>query len=337
MIGEQRDAGLGLETCLDDAFAGQSVRLLDHERFKTNVHRLRVDIDGSERSLVVKWSDSVVARRCALVAQRWLPAAGLEDHGPPLLAVAAERTGEGTWHVYEDLPGHPLSTEPPVRGEVEAAICAIARLHTAFAGHALVPEFRLFGGDRGIHFYSANLRDAVVALQSLHVERSDADTTAARDALLQRMSDLKKQEPERAQALAASAGPETLLHGDLWPSNVIIVPDGDTVRVRLIDWDEAAAGPIGFDLSTFLLRFDSSHRRWILDTYRQAVDRLGGRELPPEQELNVIFETAAYARLLSLLVWSVAAAAEGESDWLPARLVEMAEWLDAVSPVLPAR
>jgi Ser/Thr protein kinase RdoA (MazF antagonist) len=327
----------GLQACLRETFAGRPVRLVGRQRLKANVHRLQLDVDGDERSVVVKWSDPVVARRCGLVARRWLPAVGLEDHGPPLLAVAAEPTGERTWHVYEDLPGHPLSTERLVRGEVEAAVCAIARVHTVFAEHPLLPEFRLWGGDRGIHFYAANVRDAVVALHSLDLGRSDADATAARDALLQRMNDLKKQEPERAQAVAASAGPETLLHGDLWPSNVIIVPNGDTLRVRLIDLDEAAAGPIGFDLSTFLLRFNSSHRRWILDTYRQAVDRLAGWELPPEQDLNVIFETAAYARLLSLLVWNVAAAADGESDWLPARLVEMAEWLDAVSPVLPAR
>ncbi len=127
------------------------------------------------------------------------------------------------------------------------------------------------------------------------------------------------------------------MHGDLWPTNVLIAPNAGTTRVRLIDWDEAAAGPIGFDLSTFLLRFDSSHRRWILETYRRTVERLAGWELPPERDLTPMFETAAYARLASLLVWSVAAAAEGESDWLPERLAGLVEWFDAVSPVLPPR
>jgi thiamine kinase-like enzyme len=106
--------------------------------------------------------------------------------------------------------------------------------------------------------------------------------------------------------------------------------------VRLIDWDEAAAGPIGFDLSTFLGRFDPSHRLWILDAYRQAVDRLAGWSLPGERELNLIFETAAYARLASLLVWSVGDS-NGTSDWLIERLGEIVEWLDEVSPVLPPR
>src|SRR6185437_40182 len=231
--------------------------------------------------------------------------------------------GEGAWHVYEDLRGRPLSTERPVEGEVEAAIQAIARVHTAFAGHSLLPEFRLWGGDRGIHFYSANVRDAVVALSSLDRKRLGTDGWAARNALLQRMGDLKNEEAERAQVLAALGGSETLVHGDLWPTNVIALEDEGAVRVRLIDWDEAAAGPIGFDLSTLLIRFHSSHRRWILDIYRRAVDRFAGWELPDESELNLIFETAAYARLASLLVWSVAAAGEGESGWLRERLAEM--------------
>jgi len=53
--------------------------------------------------------------------------------------------------------------------------------------------------------------------------------------------------------------------------------------------------------------------------------------------LNLIFSTAAYARLASLLVWSVAAAADGEADWLGQRLADLVEWFDEVEPVLPAR
>jgi Phosphotransferase enzyme family len=327
---------LELQACVRESFAGRSARLIGHEQLKKHVHRLRVEVDGGERSLVAKWSDPVITRRCWLVARRWLPAVGLEDRGPPLLAVAAARSGEGAWHVYDDLGGRSVATDRPVECDVEAAIDAIARVHAALAEHRLLPEVRLWGGDRGVPFYSANLRDAVRALASLDIDRRDAEAIATRDALLERLSDLQHEECERAQVLAASGGPETLLHGDLWPSNAVVVPDGEPVRVRLIDWDEAAAGPIGFDLSTFLGRFDPSHRRWIVDAYRQAVERLAGWSLPGERELNLIFETAAYARLASLLVWSVAAC-DGTSDWLIGRLAEIVGWLDEVSPVLPSR
>ena len=189
--------GIGLETFVRESFAGRSARLIGHEQLKIHVHRLRVEVDGEERALVAKWSDPVVARRCLLVARRWLPAVDLEDHGPPLLAVAAAPTGEGAWHIYDDLCGQSVSTDRPVDGEVEAAIDTIARVHTALAEHRLLPEFRLWGGDRGIQFYSANLRDAVGALGSLDLDRQGAEGIAVRDALLERMSGLRDEEPER--------------------------------------------------------------------------------------------------------------------------------------------
>jgi Ser/Thr protein kinase RdoA (MazF antagonist) len=309
-----------LQTCLHQAFAGRPVRLGGQEQLKANVHRLHVEVDGAERSLVVKRSDPVVARRNWQVARRWLPAVGLEGVGPPLLAVAAEATGERTWHVYEDLGGRPLSGERPAKPEVEAAIDAIARVHTSFAGHPLLRECRLWGGDRSIHFYSGNLRDADIALRSLDVDRQ------ARDTLLKRIGELSD-----GDAYAAS-GPETLLHGDLWPTNMVVTNQ----RVRLIDWDQAAVGPIWFDVSTFLLRFPPEHRAWILDGYRQAVSRLAGWRLPSADDLNPILATPAYARLASLLVWSIAAAAD-EPGWLLERLTEMCGWLDGVEPVIPSR
>ena len=338
VTGPQPDLALDgpeMQTCLRGALAARSIRLARRERLKANVHRLHLVADGSERSVVVKRSDAVVARRSWLVARRWLPAVGLEELGPPLLALAAEAGGEGAWQVFEDLPGRPLSSDPLVEADVQGAIDAIARVHTAFAGHRLLRECRFFGGDRGIHFYSANLRDAVVALHSLDLDGRGAQAIAARDALLERLDELRGEEPERARILADVGGPETLVHGDLWPTNAIVASNGSGSRVRLIDWDEAAAGPIWFDLSTFLLRFEPPRRGWILEAYGSAVERLAGWRVPPARELNVIMETAAYSRLTSLLVWSVAAADDGKADWLVERLVAMLDWLDEVAPVLP--
>ena len=324
-----------LRSCLLEALGGESIRVLSQESLKTDVHRVRVDVDGRERSLVVKRSDSAAARRNWLVSRRWLPAAGLVELGPPVLALHAESGGEATWLVCEDAGGHTLSTDPVTAGDVEAAIDALARIHTAFADHPLLAECRLWGGDRGIHFYSTNLRDAVIALRSLDLDGCGAEALHSREALLTRLHELQGQEADRAHAITAVGAPETLLHGDLWPSNAIVVENGAGVGVRLVDWDEAAAGPAWFDMSTLLLRFDPSQRRWVLNLYEKAVDRIAGWRSPPEPELNLAMETAAYSRLASLLVWSVAAAGESRPEWLFERLAAMPEWLDAVEPVLP--
>jgi hypothetical protein len=336
LLAKERPAAQ-LERCLQELLGSEAVQVVSQDRLKDDVVRLRVDAEGVERSLVVKWSDPVIAYRAALVSRRWLPEAGLEDLRVPLLAVAAEPAGEGAWLVYDDVPGAPLATREPVARQLVSVIEAIARLHTAFAGHRLLPECRLWGGDRGIHFYSTNVRDAIAALRSLDLDALGADAVPARDALLHRMDGLRRQESERAQVLAAAGGPETLVHGDLWPTNTIVVSQRDSVRVCLVDWDEAAVGPAWYDVSTFLLRFDPADRAWILDSYRRAVDRLAAWDLPAKEDLNSIFETTAYARLASLLVWSVAAADRDGPDALLERLIELVGWIDAVAPVLPAR
>ena len=219
-----------------EVLGSRSVRLVDRERLKIDVHRLRVAGDGAERSVVVKWSDPVVARRCRLVAWQWLPAAGLEDLGPPLLGVAADPSGEGAWHIYEDLPAgrcrRTRRSKPRCRRRSKRSRASIPHSRNT-ASH----ECRLWGGDRGIRFYSANVRDAAVALRSWTCEMR---AITARDELLRRWPDLKAEQSERAQALAAPGGPETLVHGDLWPTNVLSCRRG-TRPARLIDWDEAAA------------------------------------------------------------------------------------------------
>lgn len=315
-----QDVDGALRAGIEQALGG---RALDGIRLKENVHRLRVEVAGTARSVIAKRSDPLVARRNVLVARRWLPAAGLSGVAPPLLAVWAEPDGEATWQVYEDVPGRPLATQPPVDDEIEAAVDALARVHTSFAAHPLLPECRVAGGDRGMHFFSVNVEDAITAVEGVAIDRD------IRDGLLGRLHDLQAQSPEREKALAV-AGTDTLLHGDLWPSNVVVTADG----VRLIDWDEAGVGPYGYDVSTLLLRFVPAHRRAILDAYGSAVKRLAGWELPPSRALRLIFETAAQARLASLLVWSVAAASEGE-DWLVERLASIVEWLDEITPVIP--
>src|SRR5207244_7091319 len=125
------------------------------------------------------------------------------------------------WHVYEDLGDWVLDGNAPDRERVRAAVELIAQIHTRFAGNLLLPECRLYGGDLGIDFFTASVRDAIHSLNSLCPSAIEItpEHAALRERLVTRLRCLLAEEPKRAQALRELGGPETLLHGDLWTTN----------------------------------------------------------------------------------------------------------------------
>jgi hypothetical protein len=304
---------------------------------KTNVrvYRLRFAGAGKIRSLVAKRLQPGIAQRNELVATRWLPAVGLAECGPRLLGVAAERGGQCVWHVYEDLGDWALDADDPDPVYVEAAVRLIASVHTRFSEHALLAECRLHGGDLGIGFFTSNVRDAIRGLQSLGTTRLELtpEQQALCQRLLERLHHLLEELPERTEALAEMGGPETLLHGDLWTTNIFVRPTPDGLEARLIDWDHAAVGPASYDISTFLFRFPREHRQWILESYRQAVSQEGW-QLPGDEDLNRLFETAELARYANHVIWPTIALAKGCADWAFDQLAEVERWFVNLEPVL---
>ncbi len=305
-----------LRTALGELLGGRAApgRLIDQHRLKSRVYRLRFAIRDRDRALVVKRLDPALAQRNQLVARRWLPAVGLGHSGPPLLGIAGERSGQCVWHVYDDLGDWALDTSDPDLDRVAVVVTLIAQIHGRFAEHPLLPECRLYGGDLGIHFYASNVRDAIRGLESL---RPPADEL-----------------PHRAQALAELGGPETLLHGDLWTTNTFVMPTAHGLQARLIDWDHAAVGPASYDLSTFLLRFPTHHRLWIVDLYRESTGRLGW-QVPAPRDLNLLFETAEYARFANRIIWPAIALWNDQAAWGFDALAEVERWFEALEPVLP--
>ncbi len=305
------------------------------ERLKKRVFRLRVEAGGQAQSYVVKQMDAATARRNELVMRRWLPAMGLRDACPGLLGVAAELHGRCVWHVYEDLGDWRLDGADPDRRRVGAAVELIARLHVRSAGHPLLAECRREGGDLGAHYFISNVGDAVRGLEALRppaVELS-GDHRDLRDRLLARLHALLDAAPQRARALEEFGGPETLVHGDLWTTNAFVPTATGALEARLIDWDRAAVGPFSYDLSTFLYRFPSHERSWILDRYELAV-RPAGWRLPASRELNVLFDTAERARYANCVIWATLDTREaGERGF--EELAEVDRWFEALEPVLP--
>lgn len=319
---------------------GPGARILGSDRFKSRVRRLRAETsDFRRRSVVVKQLDPVAARRNRRVAERWLPAVGLESLGPGLLACAADPKGERFWQIYQDWGNAGLDGDPNDRRRVRAAVRAVANLHLRFANHPVLGECRLAGGDLGRAFYGGNARDAlraVEALASTGVVLPER-TLAACERLKAHLQGMLDEESERAQALEELGGPETLVHGDLWLTNVFVLPADDRLRVRLIDWDHVGVARFPYDLSTLLIRFPVSQRSHALACYEEFLAAHGWL-LPATDALNGLFDTAERSRIASHVVWPALALLRNDAalrDWALDALDEVCGWFEELAPVLP--
>jgi len=312
----------------DAVGAGERLHL---ERLKPAVYRLRV-LEGPGRALILKRHPPAVAQTDRLVVERWLPALDLGDGCPQLLAAAAEPEGCWVWHVYEDLGDGNLAGER-LPWRLDAAVDFMAHLHVRAARHALIPEARWRARDHGVHFFTANLRDAVAALEALATPPRDVplEFAGARERLLQCLYALRDDAPRRVLLMEEAAGPDTLLHGDLWPKNVFVSMTPTGPRARLIDWDHVGVGPASYDVSTFLYQSAPDERPAVLRRYREAVERTGWR-LPDDATLNVLFHTMECARYAHCVVWAAMALLHDGAEWGIGELMDFEHWFRALRP-----
>ena len=81
-------------------------RLIEEQTLQpgaSRVFRLRFEIHGQTRQLIVKRLKPEIGRRSEFVEKRWLPAVGMSDNGPALLGSIVEPGGNCVWHAYDDL------------------------------------------------------------------------------------------------------------------------------------------------------------------------------------------------------------------------------------------
>jgi thiamine kinase-like enzyme len=299
------------------------------------LYRVRMGTDRHASSIIIKQHGLDAARRNRRVAERWLPALGLQEAGPALLGSVADAAAERIWLIYEDVPGRSLESTRSADGDALAAVELIARLHTRAADHHLLPEIRREGEDLGMDYFTANVGDALRLLEALlpPAARPTAAQVRVRDRLQRRLESLLSDAPNRATLMADVGAADTLLHGDLWTSNILVHRDGDGPRARLVDWDHAGAGPIYYDLSAFLYRFPTAARPALLARYGELVAR-SGWTLPPAPVANLLFETAECARYANRIIWPAIALLEENAAWAWVELVEIDGWFRALEPVL---
>jgi energy-coupling factor transporter ATP-binding protein EcfA2 len=312
---------------------GANPPLLAHEPLKRSVHRLHFEVGGDPVRVILKRLSARRARVNELVAKRWLPAAGLEWACPAVLGTIRDADDGKVWHVYDDLGGSGLDRRGFDSGHVGPVVDLVATLHGRFATHRLLPECRKYGDELGIDFFTRGVSRSVRFLESIRYADAGLprEQVELRDRLLTRMERLYEQRRARAILLEAYGGADTLLHGDLWTTNTLLL-DNSRPEPRLIDWDHAGVGPATYDLSTFLYRLPPAARPSVLEQYREAAARWG-EWLPADQELNPLFETAEYARYASCLAEAALAASRGER-WGFEEMAEIETWFDRLEPVL---
>lgn len=324
------EVGEALERLLDGAAALDDA--IGLERLQKGVYRLRVNgVTG--RTLVIKRHTPAIAHTDRLVAERWLPALGLGDRCPRLLAAAAQQEGRWVWHVYEDLRAETIA-ERRERARLEAAVDVVARLHTRGVGHAVLPEVRWHGRDHGARSSIACLRDGIALLEALATVRKPARFAAARWRLLERLYRLFDAAPGLVSRMEKAGGPETLLHGDLGPKNIFVATTSNRCSARLIDWDHVGVGPASYDLSTLLYQSSPADRPWMLSRYREALARAGHR-LPGDRELNGLFHAAETARGVNSIIWPAMALLNDGAAWGRSGLVDIDDWFESLRPPLP--
>jgi hypothetical protein len=330
---------LELRELLEELF-GRSApvpRLASWQQLAHTTYRLRFEETDRPVSVIVKRLSPRWARRDQLAANLWLPALGLLEHGPPLLGVGRRTaTGRKLWCVYEDLGDCHLDEEAADHESVRVVVELIARVHTGFSSHALLAACRREGSKYGASSFGVNVRDAIRSLESIHSSGANLSPEHQDlcNRLLERLHGLHAEESRRINAVMALGGPETLVHGDLWPKNVLLQQSERNLRVRLIDWERAGVGTVAYDLSRLLRCFPSRDRSWMVEIYREAVACQAGWRLPPAPILDDLFATSEYTRLAICVISSADAVRDDHADWALDDLTHIDESFAQVKPIL---
>ena len=158
---------------------------------------------------------------------------------PALYASAYDPTREQYWLFMEDLGESTLDHKSLKHFLATAGW--LGRMHGAYAGRQ--EELRRLGClvEHDQQFYRAL---GSIAHRNFQVAGEKED--------LERFEGLRPRFESAAGDLLRQ--PRTLLHGDFAPHNVIIEPDG---RIRPLDWEWAAVGPVGWDLAGLYYEWQS--------------------------------------------------------------------------------
>jgi hypothetical protein len=316
---------------------GSTPASIDIAFLRSSVCRMTTADSRTPKSIIAKRLTLQRAQLEQLATRAWLPDLGLSTIATPLMTVVPEPAGDAVWHVYEDLGDGRLDHGLASAGRLEAAVAALARLHSVAADHPLLGDVRLVGRDLGAHFYQASARDARRWLRRL--EEAGLLGPAGNPGLVARLeqhvAEMLDNLPRTVELFDELSGPETLLHGDIAVDNTFVAPRESGFDVRFIDWDHAGVGPACYDMSNFLAALSSGDRQRVIAVYRKEVSAAGW--IPDDAAAsNELFAAAELARLANRIIWTAPSVWGSHREWAFEELGRIEMWFASREPLLAA-
>lgn len=209
------------------------------------------------------------------------------------------------WLFLERIAGVPL-VEVGEPEAWEAAAAWLGRFHVT-VGRGPASPGPLLRHDAWLHHWW--YRRAVTWARETPGAGEDGDGRGALAATLRRI-----QRTHAAAVEEVADAPRTLIHGEFYPSNVLL----EEGRIRPVDWEMAGIGPALIDLAALTSgSWTPEERAGMALAYRNAVLRAGA----PVQPLDAFLRTLTACRLLLAVQWlgwgrSWEPPPEHRQDWL---------------------
>jgi hypothetical protein len=224
--------------------------------------------------------------------------------GPRCYASVSREQPPHHWLLIEKVPGVELWQV----GDLalwEAVAEWVGRMHARFRGQAT--ELRRANPHLLEHtdeWYGSWRDRALIAL------RKSGDPRAA----------------DLAQALAGYDGvasalaalPQTLIHGELYPANIIVVRDSQPPAVYPVDWEMAATGPGAIDLAALLSGWNAASAGRLAAAYVRGTTDASARKAEGLSNIDLDIDRARLHLALQWLGWAEGwtAPPEHARDWL---------------------
>jgi len=215
--------------------------------------------------------------------------------GPRCFGIVANSDGQRHWLVIERVPGVELWQV----GELsvwEVVAGWLGGFHAAFAGR--VDEAR------AANPYLLELSEGWFRAWAERARAALADSPDPRARVVG--SALERYDEVVASLVAL---PRTFIHGELYPSNVLVVREEQPLRVCPVDWEMAGIGPGLVDLAALVGGWAPEERTRLVTAYVDA--GLGAGGAPPRGKLETDLARCRLHLALQWLGWS--------TDWQPPR------------------